>query len=212
MRGAGIAGCRRAGASVYFRPVSSLSDDASPAWSRRLREEFGAADRRATALAAALSPRQLNWQPRPGAWSIGQCLEHLHVANEVYLPPIARALVGARAAEVEEISPGWFGRWFIRSHIDPDTQGAPRRAPRKIVPHRDVDPDILSRLLAGNQKVRDLVQRAAECDVNRVRFRNPFVPVIWFTVGTGFEILARHQRRHLLQAERVRSAPGFPPA
>jgi hypothetical protein len=32
---------------------------------------------------------------------------------------------------------------------------------------------------------------------------NPFVPLVRFTVGTGVEIVWRHQHRHLLQAERV---------
>jgi hypothetical protein len=47
------------------------------------------------------------------------------------------------------------------------------------------------------------MRRAADYDVNRVRFRNPFVSVIRFSVGSGFVILSAHERRHLLQAERV---------
>jgi hypothetical protein len=42
--------------------------------------------------------------------------------------------------------------------------------------------------------------------VNRVRFRNPFIAVIRFTIGTGLEIIARHEDRHLLQAERIRDS------
>jgi hypothetical protein len=30
------------------------------------------------------------------------------------------------------------------------------------------------------------------------------VPIIFFTIGTGLEVLVRRRRRHLLQAERVR--------
>src|SRR2546430_4319296 len=40
----------------------------------------------------------------------------------------------------------------------------------------------------------------------RSRFKNPFVRIIRFTVGTGLEVLWRHERRHLLQAERIRAA------
>jgi hypothetical protein len=36
------------------------------------------------------------------------------------------------------------------------------------------------------------------------------VALIRFTVGTGLEILTRHENRHLLQAERVRANPAFP--
>jgi hypothetical protein len=54
------------------------------------------------------------------------------------------------------------------------------------------------------------VSRAAAHDVNRVRFGNPFLPLIRFTVGTGLQIVARHNHRHLLQAERVRQLGEFP--
>ena len=64
--------------------------------------------------------------------------------------------------------------------------------------------------MRSNDVARDLVRRASACDVNHIRFVNPFVPLLRFTVGTGLEIVWRHQRRHLLQAERIRQASGFP--
>jgi hypothetical protein len=36
------------------------------------------------------------------------------------------------------------------------------------------------------------------------------VPLVRFTVGTGLQIIARHNHRHLLQAERVIDLPDFP--
>src|SRR5688572_5721167 len=121
---------------------------------------------------------------------------------------MARALAGRPRTVVREITPGWLGRWFIRTIIEPSPTTRRWRAPRKIKPSAEVDAAILERFLASNQTARDLFRHAAEHDVNRIRFPNPFVPVIRFTVGTGFEILTRHQRRHLLQAERIRAKLG----
>jgi hypothetical protein len=69
---------------------------------------------------------------------------------------------------------------------------------------------VLERFLRNNAAARQLIVRAGEYDVNRIRFRNPFVPVFRFTVGTGLEIISKHEGRHLLQAERVRQSVGFP--
>ena len=80
-----------------------------PPWGLRLVSELDAADARATALARSLTAAQLNWKPSPAKWSIGQCLEHLCVATEVYLPPIADSLKGHSSAEVQEIALPWFG-------------------------------------------------------------------------------------------------------
>jgi hypothetical protein len=183
---------------------------AAPAWSARLLSEFDAADARASALATGLTAAQLNWAPQPGVWSVGQCLEHLCVASECYLPPIARSLEHGRAGVVQNITPGWFGRWFIRNYIEPSSTTKRARAPRKIRPGNVVDTGILGRFIANNERTRELIERAKRYDVNRVRFTNPFVPLIHFTVGTGFEILSKHQDRHLRQAERIRGSAAFP--
>lgn len=180
--------------------------DLPPPWVTRLLAEFRAADARAIALAQPLTTVQLNWRPSPTEWSIGQCLDHLLVSNTVYLPPIASALQRARRATVDEIVPGWFGGWFLRTQIAPSPASKKGKAPKKITPVSEVDGTILERFLDSNEQARQMVARAGVFDVNHVRFRNPFVPLIRFTAGTGFEILSKHQDRHLRQAERVRAA------
>ncbi len=179
-------------------------------WDARLISELDAADERARTLASGLGVEQLNWQPEPEAWSIGQCLDHLCVMNDVYLPAIAKALEGQPGKAVEEITPGWFGRFFLGNFVEPSEKSKRVKAPKKIAPASRVEEAVLERLQAGNKKVRGLIERASGYDVNRIRFKNPFVPLIRFTVGTGLTIVVRHEHRHLLQAERVKAAEGFP--
>ena len=176
-----------------------------PPWGVRLTAGLDAADQRAREVATGLSVEQLNWQPRPDAWSIGQCLEHLAITNELYLAAIAGSLESKPLSGVQEITIGWFGRWFIKSFIEPGPETKRAKAPGKIVPGSRVELSVLDRLLRSNQVARDVVRRAREYDVNRIRFKNPFLPLIRFTVGTGLEIVPGHERRHLLQAEVVKA-------
>ena len=176
------------------------------AWPVRLMAELDASDQRAKELVEGLTAEQLNRQPAADAWSVGQCLEHLCIANDVYLPAISASLTGKPVFPVQEITPGWFGRWFVRTYIEPSPQSTRARAPKKITPGTRVELSVLDRFLKSNQAFQKLVREAAEYDVNSIRFRNPFVPLIHFTAGTGFQILARHQVRHLLQAERAKQA------
>ena len=176
------------------------------AWLLRLNAELDAADQRGTAVAHGLTPQQLNWRRGPAEWSVGQCLEHLAIANEVYLRAMAGSLEGRRADLVAEITPGWFGRLFIRTVIDPSPTTRRWRAPKQIRPGAQVPPTVLARFHATNRAIREFMQRARHYDVNRIRFKNPFIGIIRFTVGTGLEIVSRHERRHLLQAERIRAA------
>ncbi len=181
-------------------------------WAQRLIRELDASDRRAESLAKGLTLEQLNWRPRPEAWSIGQCLQHLYVANGVYLPALSAALEGRSFARVEEIVPGWLAGWFIRQYIEPSAKSRRARAPRKIEPGKHVEASILESFLRSNRAAQELVRRANDYDVNRIRFKNPFIPVLRFTVGAGLEIVSKHQSRHLLQAEGVKQAADFPHA
>ena len=190
--------------------MAALKGNAAPAWSVRLTSGLDAADKSAGELVFGLTSDQLNWPPRPGSWSIGQCLEHLCIMNELYLAAIAGSLAGNPPAAVPEIVPGWFGRWFIRSFIEPSPQTKRAHAPKKIRPQARVEPSVLDRFLRINETARQVVRRAGDYDVNRIRFKNPFIPLLRFTVGTGLQIISRHERRHLLQAERVKESPGFP--
>jgi hypothetical protein len=184
-----------------------------PAWATRLIAELTESDARAEAVARTLTHEQLNWKPRPDAWSIGQCLEHLAAGTELYLDAIEAALTrNLNTGPVQDVTPGAFSRWFIRAYVEPSAQTRRGKSPGKIRPAAEIRAGILDRFLQGNERARALMRRASDYDVNRVRFVNPFVPVIRFTVGTGFVILSGHERRHLLQAERVRDLAASPEA
>jgi hypothetical protein len=183
-----------------------------PPWGSRLIAEFNARDKLATSLAQGLSPHQLNWQPQAGSWSIGQCLEHLSIGNEMYCRAISDALTQRATGAVEEIRPKLFGRMFLRNYIEPSAKTRRVTAPKVVRPTATskIDLSILDRFIRTSDEARELVERARNHDVNRIRFKNPFVPIMNFTVGAAFEIVSKHDLRHLLQAERVRKSPEFP--
>jgi hypothetical protein len=169
-------------------------------------------DRRAVELVRDLDDERFNWRPDERSWSIAQCLDHLNVGNRVYLVPMREALARARqkgAVRRGPIRPGALGRWFV-ANLEPP----PKRrlsAPKKIVPAaRTGKAEVMAEWGRLQAEVKDLLREAAELDLNHTRFVNPFISLIRFSVGTGFQVIATHERRHLWQAERVKANPRFP--
>jgi hypothetical protein len=185
------------------------TEQTATAWSVRLAADLSASDQAARTLLAGLSEEQLNWTPAPGTWSVGQCIEHLCATNELYASPIDAAIQEKPDVPVEQITPGWFGRWFLRSFAEASPKSKRARAPQKIQPGARVPLSVLDRFLASNESCRALILRARSKDVNRIRVRSPFIPEIRFSVGTALEIIAGHERRHLLQARRVLDSANF---
>jgi hypothetical protein len=128
----------------------------------------------------------------------------------MYCRAVSNALEQRATGPVQEITPKFFGRMFIRTYIEPKENIRKAKAPRVVRPTAQIDPSILDRFIKTSDEARELVRRARTHDVNRIHFKNPFVPLMNFTVGAAFEILSKHDLRHLLQAERVRKSPGFP--
>ncbi len=170
------------------------------------------ADEKARSMVAEISDAQAGWQPREGAWSISQCLDHLGRTNVSYAEALRAAISAARPAQHPfsgQIRPGWLSRLFI-GLLEPPPKGK-GRAPKKIRPAAHVTKDeALRSILQSHDEVRGVIRQGSGFDLNRVRFHNPFVSSIRFTVGAGLLIIAAHDRRHLWQAEQVRCAIGFP--
>jgi len=180
-----------------------------------LRLQLDAAEREATALVEDLDDERLNWRPSPAAWSIAQCLDHLSAASRVYLDAMEEAAATARRRGWQRrgpIRPGAPSRWFLRELEPPPRRRL--RAPRKIAPMASASR--ASKAAVGEDfkhqqaRARTLLAAVADLDLNRARFVNPFIPLVRFTLGTGFLVIATHQRRHLVQAARLRQRPDFP--
>ena len=99
------------------------------------------------------------------------------------------------------------GGWFVRSLEPPVKPHTKLRAPRAIRPR--VGPslaDAVSRFLTSQDEVRAFLRKYESIDLAGVRFANPFITGIRFSLATGLHVIAAHERRHLWQAWRVRQA------
>jgi len=169
-------------------------------------------DRQAEAVARGLDDERFNWRPDERSWSVAQCLDHLNVANRVYLTTMREALERARQAGAVRrgaLRPGVVGRWFVASLEPPPKRRLP--APKKIVPAaRKGRTEVMAEWGRTQGEVKELLREAAGLDLNGTRFVNPFIPLVRFSIATGFQVIAAHERRHLWQAGRVKANPRFP--
>jgi hypothetical protein len=177
---------------------------------KALQDQLDSAERDARALVADLAEGQGGWHPETGSWSIAQCLDHLATTNRVYLDAMKEPAIHAREQgrlRRSPATPGLVGRWFVRT-LEP-----PVKAPFRMKSPRSVEPRVLLSLANAfanfattQDHVREFLRTCADLDLAGVRFSNPFVRGIRFSLATGLHVIAAHERRHLWQAWRVRRA------
>jgi DinB family protein len=173
-----------------------------------LDEAYIAIERDARALADGLTEERAAWRSQPGSWSVAECIDHLATSNRVYLaamqPPAARALASGRQRRRPAL-PGLIGGWFVRS-LEPPVH-IKTKNPKTITP-RTSPPfaDAMQAFVASQEELRRFLHTYAGIDLAGVRFRNPFIAVVRFSLATGLHVIAAHDRRHLWQAWNVRRA------
>lgn len=186
-----------------------------PADLQSFRDQIDAADRAGAALAAGVTEEQLHWQPHEGrSWSIAQCLEHLALMNKHYAASVRTGLDDARRRNLRRSGPGrstLFGRWFVRS-MEPPVKMKTKAPKVGRSPQNKARDEILQSYHESHDIIRQLIADAADVDLTRATFQNPFIRVVRMRLVTGFGVLTAHDRRHLWQAEQVKLTPGYPSA
>ena len=180
---------------------------------RELAEATQAARAQAKLVVGSLSRAQLDWQPAPGRWSVGQCLEHLLISSEAMEKAVRPKLAAARqnqgAASSQEWKPSFVGGLLVKS-VDPVTGKRKVKTGRVFMPGPVARPDVLAAFERSLDMLNGLLREADGVDLARVRVTSPMSWFVRYHAGDALTITVVHLKRHLDQAERVKAEPGFP--
>ena len=168
----------------------------------------------ADALAAGLSEAQFSWHPAPDRWSVAQCIDHLNATAREYLPRLDDGIAEAIRRGLYRPGPytyTWTGRLLV--YLFGPESGVRAKAPKAFIPPASRPrQDIMAAFRAYQVQYIDRLRQANGLDLGRARVTSPVSRWIRMSLGSGFALMAAHERRHLAQARRVLTTPGFPTA
>lgn len=157
------------------------------------------------------TPAQLTWRWNPEAWSIAECVMHLHQTGAGYYPVLARGIERSRSrGKVSRgpFRPTWLGGKVIRA-MEPGTSRK-FKAPSVFQPIADAGVDSGPKFVAQQEELYRLLEQADGLDLNGQRVVSPASKLIRLTLGEGLTLIVTHQRRHLAQALAVSERRGYP--
>ena len=152
-----------------------------------------------------LSAEQLNWKPSIETWSLGQCFEHLIVTNNLYFPNIQKVIDGTHRNNFFSKIP--FSTNLIaiamKNALNPDQK-------RKMKTFKVFEPStsnvtatIIEDFAENNLKLIEMIEACKDFDLHKIKIAEPLSVLLNLRLDDAFEILVMHEKRHLLQAERV---------
>ena len=176
------------------------------------RQQFERLAADADALAASLTDEQFSWQPAPHIWSVAHCLDHLNATARTYLPALDDGIADAIRRGLYSPGPfvyNWLGRawvWYMEPPPRVRTKAPKAFQPTVSRPRKE----IMAAFGAYHAQYLDRLRRASGLHLARARVASPIVKWLRLPLGSAFALMVAHERRHLEQARRVISAPGFP--
>ena len=161
---------------------------------------------------SGLSDAQINWQPHPKTWSIGQCFDHLVVTDRLYSQKLQIAIneaVQKRIFSRQPIQTSLLGKLFLYS-LKPE-QKIKLRTFRVFYPDETFSHEEIQQRFATHQETLiQLMLKADGLDLNKIKIASPVNNLLKFRLGECFRFLLLHQRRHFGQAQNLTALAEFP--
>jgi hypothetical protein len=171
-------------------------------------DEYRRADDRVERLARAVPDERWRVRPSPESWSAAECIAHLNLTADRYLPLLRDALDEARRAgggAPARHRMDFLG-WLLWKLIG---EGGRMRVKTSapFVPTADADPATLrAAFVSRNAELARITREADGLPLGRVKVRSPFAERVSYNLYSSLRIVPRHEHRHLGQAERAANA------
>tara|TARA_R110002111_G_scaffold259107_1_gene328828 strand:+ start:28 stop:561 length:534 start_codon:yes stop_codon:yes gene_type:complete len=164
----------------------------------RTKENMNAAEKLST-----LSIDQLNWKVNQNSWSILECLEHLNLYGDFYIPEIKNRIKSSTTLSNRNFKPGILGDYFAKGML-------PKEKLNKMKTFKDKDPigstlnkKVIERFITQQEQILTLLDQSRKIDLNKTKTAISISKWIKLKLGDTFRVVIYHNDRHIAQANKL---------
>ncbi|WP_104383365.1 DinB family protein [Sphingobacterium sp. HMA12] len=148
----------------------------------------------------------LNKRIQEGSWNILECIAHLNLYGNFYLPEISRRMAASQSKAANYFHSGLLGNYFAISIL-------PKDRPNKMKTFREMDPiykqldrNVLDIFLEQQENFLQLLEQAKSKDLDKIRTNISINKWIKIRLGDTFRFLVNHNSRHIVQVKTILSS------
>lgn len=152
-----------------------------------------------------LPVNQLNFKKSSNEWSILECIEHLNLYGDFYLPEIEKQILANKNnAETTIFKSGIIGNYFAGLMKVKKGEIKKMKSPKDKNPlNTELTITTLDRFLKQQELLKSLLHQAKTIDLSKVKTAISLTTILKLKLGDTFRFYVYHIERHILQAERV---------
>jgi hypothetical protein len=148
---------------------------------------------------------ELNWKSNPDRWSIAQNLDHLICINETYFPIFDALKNGIYSppflGKIRFIT-SFFGNMIYKMSSPEHTK--PIKTMSIWEPSKSEIHDVIQAFVQHQEQLKKNISGLEGCITSGSVIASPANPMIVYTLEQALNIIVVHEKRHILQARKVR--------
>jgi hypothetical protein len=146
----------------------------------------------------------LQFKPSAESWSLLECLEHLNLYGDFYLPEIRRQMENSpyqNAAPIFKSS--WLGNYFAKAMLPKEPLNSMKTFREKDPKGSSLDQQVVQKFINQQQEMLELLQQARRVNLTKIKTGITLTQWIRLRLGDTFRVVIYHNDRHLVQAKQV---------
>jgi len=143
------------------------------------------------------------WKENPDTWSILECLEHLNLYGDYYLPQIENSIKNTQSKSEIEFRSGLLGKYFAKSMLPKEQLNKMKTFKDKNPLNAKLDKNVIDKFINQQIKLIDLLIQSRNVSLNKVKVSTSISSLIKLKLGDTFQFIINHNLRHLKQIERI---------
>lgn len=147
----------------------------------------------------------LTWKENKTSWSILECLEHLNLYGNFYLPQMENKIKNSTTKTELEFKSGILGNYFSKSMLPEEKLNKMKTFKDKNPLNANLDKTVIDKFINQQIKLLDLLNQSRNVNLNKVKIKISISSFIKLKLGDTFQFFINHIIRHLKQIDRIQN-------
>lgn len=145
----------------------------------------------------------LMWKENEISWNILECLEHLNLYGDFYLPQMENKIKNSNTKPDFEFKSGFLGSYFAKSMLPNEKLNKMKTFKDKNPLNAKLDKLVIDRFLNQQIKLIDVLNNSRNISLNEVKIQTSISSLLRLKLGDTFVFYINHIFRHLNQIDRI---------
>lgn len=148
----------------------------------------------------------LTWKENETSWSILECLAHLNLYGDFYLPKMESQIKNSTTKADLEFKSGVLGNYFAKSMLPKEKLNKMKTFKDKNPLNANLDKTVIDQFINQQIDLLDLLNQSRNVSLNKVKIQTSISSLIKLKLGDAFQFFINHIIRHLDQVDRIQAA------